>query len=62
MVDHISPNSMCVYLRLIWNTAVGFGPSAILRAFSQLSVYNVKEIINCGMFGTIPLDYLYVEI
>ena len=41
--------------RLIWNTAVGFGRSALLRVYSKTFVINFIEMVNCGFFGTTHL-------
>ena len=43
--------------RLIWNTAVGFGRSALLK----FDVTNCIEIINCGLFSAISLGFWHIE-
>ena len=50
------PKDYFYLLGLIWNTAVGFGRSALQRANSKFSAFILKEIVNCGIFITFPFD------
>ena len=49
-------------LRLLWNTAVGFGRSELLRAYSKFSVIKSIEIVKCWLFSTISLGFWHINI
>ena len=44
------------------NTAIGFGRSTPLRAYSKFSVINFIELDDCELFSTNPLGFRYIEI
>ena len=53
---------MLYFSWLIWNTADGFGRSALLRAYSKCFVINFIEIVNCWIFSTIPHGFWHIVI
>ena len=59
---HLSKKGIFCLLRLIENTAVSVGQSALIRAYLKCSAINFIEMGNCGFFSTILLGFWHVEI